>query len=336
MDLQPARLLSSVNPSANHSKAELLAAVRLLCDGIDPPTAPDPKRRRISLAQHCSRFTPNGQQWLEIIKIYMAAVQGDKVKYSKLLQMTEIPSQEATLSKYFVGKILGCPEATASLRIRMDLIKSAWYWIAAAQEGFAFAICGLANLLREPLPGLTVDLASAKKLWAKAYSLCDVPEAANEIGFCFGTGQGGPVDLVKAAAWYDAAKNCDIDGTRIGDKPRGGHGDLTSLFELGPSDDLQSEFVQRATRNYYRVRKDMGVNDPSAHAAALRTKGHSSIARVLELTDPGRTPSFRTMDDGFNAFAELQAQISMAERELQLMGIGGGLRQGGYGRKKKK
>ena len=72
--------------------------------------------------------------------------------------------------------------------------------------------------MREGIPdSLKPDLNVAKNLWAKAFTLCDLPEAAHNLGVCYGLGHGGPVELSKAVEWYGAAKDCDLSGDRVGD-----------------------------------------------------------------------------------------------------------------------
>ena len=133
------------------------------------------------------------------------------------------------------------------LRMPKDELKAAWCWVAAAQEGLAYAVCGLSQFMRDSIPNtaLKPDLHLAKKLWAAAFALCDLPEAAHNLGVCYGLGHGGPVELSKAVAWYGAAKDCDLIGASVGDTPRGRHGDLSALFAFGPANDEQFNFINQ-------------------------------------------------------------------------------------------
>jgi len=225
--------VSPASRGKGKSTEDLLAALRNLGAGEDPKGPGEKeKRHRTSLAKHLSKFTPNGEAWLIAVKVYMAIVEkGDKIMWDTLQSMAESTchsptvatrsSPEATLAKYLCGKLLKCSEGMGALRMKTNEIKAAWYWVSAAEDGFAFAICGLAQLLRDgiPMANLSVDLDVAKLLWAKAFSLCDLPEAAHNLGVCYGLGHGGVVDLPMAIEWYGAAKDCDLSGAYIGDTP---------------------------------------------------------------------------------------------------------------------
>ncbi len=238
------------------SPADLVAALQALSAGADP-SAPG-KGPRTSLAKHLSKFTPNGGAWLVMMQAYLSVVQeGDRVMWQTLQDMAAStvpphkaptrPTPEATLATYLCGKLLKDDHAMRMLRMPKDQLKAAWCWVAAAQEGLAYAVCGLSQFMRDSIPNtaLSQDLHLAKKLWAAAFALCDLPEAAHNLGVCFGLGHGGPVELPKAVAWYGAAKDCDLIGAIVGDTPRGRHGDLTGLFVLGPANDEQVNFINQ-------------------------------------------------------------------------------------------
>jgi hypothetical protein len=268
------------------SPADLVAALQALGAGA-APSAPG-KGARTSLTKHLSTFTPNGKAWLIMIETYLAVVQsGDKMMWQTLQDMAassvphetpKRPTPEATLATYLCGKLLKDNHAMRMLRMKRDEITAAWYWVAAAEQGLAYAICGLGTVTREGIPNtLTPDLNVAKNLWATAFALCDLPEAAHNLGVCFGLGHGGPVELSKAVEWYGAAKDCDLSGEIVGDTPRGRHGDLEALLTLGPINDEQVNFVNQAVSDYRAVRREMGVIDPRDDEAAYRAKGMHDV-----------------------------------------------------------
>jgi hypothetical protein len=273
------------------SPADLVAALQALGARANP-SAPA-KGKRTSLARHLSTFTPNGGAWLVMINTYMESVQsGDKRMWQTLQDMAEStvrqeqtrrPTGEATLAMYLCGKLLRDDHATRMLRIKKDEIKAAWYWLAAAEQGLAYAISGLGTVMREGIPDLLKpDLNVAKNLWAKAFDLCDLPEAAHNLGVCYGLGHGGPVELSKAVEWYGAAKDCDLSGVRVGDAPKGRHGDLAALRVLGPVNDDQEDFIKTAVSDYRAVRREMGVKDGRDDVAALKAKGFHDLGNLME------------------------------------------------------
>ena len=189
-------------------------------------------------------------------------------------EKTRRPTGEATLAMHVRGKVVLCmrvadDHATRMLRIKKDKIKAAWYWLAAAEQGLACAISGLGTVMRAGIPDLLKpDLNVAKNLWATAFVLCDLPEVARNWGVCYGLGHGGPVELPKAVEWYGAAKDCDLRGDRVGDTPKGRHGDLAALRVLGPVNDDQEDFINTAVSDYRAVRREMGLKDGRDDVAA--------------------------------------------------------------------
>jgi predicted CxxxxCH...CXXCH cytochrome family protein len=97
-----------------------------------------------------------------------------------------------------------------------------------------------------------VTWACARGLWAKAFALCDLPEAACSLGVCHGNGYGAAAaDLLAAEAWYQAAMDCDLTGAVVGDKPvAGAHGDLREMAMCGPTNQGQAEFIQQAAGDH--------------------------------------------------------------------------------------
>jgi len=93
------------------------------------------------------------------------------------------PTPEATLATYLCDKLLQDDRAMRMLGMKKDKTKAAWYFVTAAEQSLAYALCSLGHLTRDGIPNtLTPDLHKAKKLWAKAFALCDLPEAAHEVG----------------------------------------------------------------------------------------------------------------------------------------------------------
>ena len=153
--------------------------------------------------------------------------------------------------------------------------------------GLAYAICGLGTVTHEGIPkALTPDVNIAKNLWATAFALCNLPEAAHNLGVSFWLGHIRPVELPKAAEWYGAAKDCDLTGAIVGDTPNGRHGDLEALLSLGPLNDDQDNFVNQAVSDYRAVRRavrrEMGVIDPRDDIATYKAKGLHDLANVME------------------------------------------------------
>ena len=267
-----------------------------------------------------------------MINTYMESVQsGDKRMWQTLRDMAEStvrqeqtrrPTGEATLAMYLCGKLLRDDHATRMLRIKKDEIKAAWYWLAAAEQGLAYAISGLGTVMREGIPDLLKpDLNVAKNLWAKAFALCDLPEAAHNLGVCYGLGHGGPVELSKAVEWYGAAKDCDLSGDRVGDAPKGRHADLAALRVLGPANDDQEDFIKTAVSDYRAVRREMGVKDGRDDVAALKAKGFHDLGNLMEKA--------RKVEEGeeaadFGHIQEMMRVVRMMESGAKPNGSWGG------------
>ena len=94
-----------------------------------------------------------------------------------------------------------------------------------------------------------------KQLWAKAFATCEIPEAAYNLGVCYGQGHGGPIDYDKAHRWYCASRDCDLDGTgHCRDAPQGQNRVLMSRLHLwGPKNEFQTRFKKYAEHNAQQV-----------------------------------------------------------------------------------
>ena len=110
------------------------------------------------------------------------------------------------------------------------------------------------------LPGqVGADFALAQGLWARAWTECDLPEAAYNLGVCVGFGYGGPQDYALALVWYRECRDCDLDGKgRAGDAPVGApHGSLALLLATGPDNEGQATFAAPAAKNTLIVGQKM-------------------------------------------------------------------------------
>ena len=244
----------------------LLGEVRALVTpsaGIRSP----PAGKRTSLEKHHSTFMGHGQAWLLELDTYVKAVSGDRRALALLEQMATSTSKgpggrgEACFAKYLCGKVFKCSQATNILKIRTDNEKVTRYWTAAAKTGLSYALCGLGNMAREgALPGQAgEDFSLARALWVHAWTECDLPEAAYNLGVFAGFGYGGPQDYGMALVWYRECIACDLGGRgRAGDAPVGArHGSLQQLLEVGPNNDSQATFPATAAKNARVVGKKM-------------------------------------------------------------------------------
>jgi len=96
-----------------------------------------------------------------------------------------------------------------------------------------------------------MDFELVMQLWAKAFATCKIPEAAYNLGVCYGQGHGGPIDSDKARRWYCASRDCDLDGYgHARDAPRGQNRTMMIRLHLwGPKNEFQSSFKTYAAHN---------------------------------------------------------------------------------------
>jgi hypothetical protein len=285
--LTPLGVLDVVEPLASGSSnndGSLLGQVRAL---VGPADLLSPSEHsRTSLEKHHSQFAPNGEEWVSVCETYISESESSRQdrrdKLALLEQMassssTQGSGAEADLAMYLCGKIYEDCQRPDSV----DTHKAARYWIGAAKRGVAFAMCGLGKMAQHgTLPGLPQgqpDFVLARGLWATAFAICDLPEAAHNLGVCFSFGHGGRIDYNVALKWYQACSDCDLDGTgRARDAPVGQpHGCLEALTALGPENYTQESFKPRASKGITMCLKGL------AEELSRQKRDHKALAIVV-------------------------------------------------------
>ena len=202
-----------------------------------------PPDRRSPLGAHLKAFCPNGNAFMAMLRTYCTVVESrSKTQWTICQQMAASHSPEALMAKMICGHVLEDATVCKSLRIEPSAPRACTYYREAAEGGFAFAFKALGDQVREGVLGPSDD-ALACALYAKAFDIANLPEAAFNVGVFHGVvGFRGEVDRATAARWYSAGVNCDLS---CESKYKG-------LMVLGGRDS-QEDFLQFCRRNLNAV-----------------------------------------------------------------------------------
>ena len=149
---------------------------------------------------------------------------------------------------------------------------------------------GVGNLLREKK-----DYAAAMAQWELALSTAASPEAAYNLGVCYGLGCGVPTDLAQAACYYEHAASIELSYRASGSS------DMEVVHALtlnsGYSKETQEEYQALARKNLQVVRRDLSIaqskspapRPPSPPAALPKPKSVRRPKGLAELY-PGPPP----------------------------------------------
>ena len=202
------------------------AAARFLSD---QPINSEHKFSKVSIVDHLVQVTPGTEtgldqlakfavsgntavlasQQVKMLKNGLSAGENAKDSQRLLLQSAEAGNPTA---QYLWGKILAELEGEILVgphvsNTRVQRLEGASrYWFYAAASGHAYAMAKLGRLFNEH--GQTSD---AINWWSRALAHAAIPEAAYNLGVCFGTGHNGtPRDYELAAKYYSHAAQIDL------------------------------------------------------------------------------------------------------------------------------
>jgi len=220
--------------------------------------------------------------------------------------------------QFLVGQLLIDPGVMAKLRRGCDRAGALRYWREAASKGLALAMVGVGSLIRDS------DPAGAMMQWQLALRTAASPEAAYNLGVCYGLGHGVKVDLAEAARFYEHAASIDMSLTA-----REAETSLKLVHALilhsGHSDDSQEGYQALARKNLQVVRRDLSIAQAEEASAAPRPPSPPdakpkprNVKRPKDLPDlyPGPPPWLANSGD---VMRDMGAKLGVPSHVMNMM-----------------